>query len=94
MIGLLFSLTSLAVAEAETHTVQLIEVGTDLPVVAEVRCGEQRIQSTIEGLLTLDVSCAKVQIISAYHHPLELSASAFQNSRPFLCNLSNNKKQS
>ncbi len=76
MIGLLFSVTSFAVAD--THTVQLLEVGTDLPVVAEVRCGEQRIQSTIEGMLTLDISCETIQISSAYHHPLELSASAFQ----------------
>ncbi len=75
-----WSLVGLALADS--HTVQLIEVGTDLPVVATVECGEQRVQSNLDGVLTIDVQtvkCETLRIYSEYHHEVQLSVLDFQS---------------
>ena len=74
-ILLLYGWTSVVLAAG--HTVRLIEVGTDLPVIAQITCGQQISRSAVDGSITLDVVCENVQIISQYHHPLELSKSEF-----------------
>ena len=66
-----------SVVLASGHTVRLIEVGTDLPVVAQITCGEQTGRSGVNGSITLDVVCETVQIISQHHYPVQLTKSEF-----------------
>ncbi len=71
----------LSLALADSHTVQLIEVGTNLPVVAIVECGEQSVQSNLDGVLTINFQegeCETLRIRSDHHHEMLLSAQDFQ----------------
>lgn len=65
----------IAMATAAPQTWTLTEAGTDLPVLARVVCGEQTVQSSVEGTVTFDPSiCSTIQIQSPHHHPLTLSS--------------------
>lgn len=67
----------IGLASAEVHQVQLVEVGTELPVVAEVQCGDVIAVSSIEGFLTLDATCDMVYIRSPHHHEVQFSHAKF-----------------
>ena len=67
----------LSVVLAQSHRVQLIEAGTDLPVVAQVMCGAVTQESNLDGYVQVDVDCTTVSILSPYHHDVEYPVAAF-----------------
>ena len=65
----------LSVALAQTHRIQFVEVGTELPVVAQITCGDRTRESGLDGYLEFDLLCDTVYIHSPYHHGVEYAAS-------------------
>ena len=72
---------TIGVAFAQTHRVQFVEFGTELPIVVEVTCNEATQTSGLDGYLELDVACETIYIHSPYHHRIEYDASDFLNMK-------------
>jgi hypothetical protein len=70
-------LSLIGFAFAETHQVQIVEVGTDLPVVATLYCGPETLQSNVDGFVQLNIECDSVQIRSPHHHDVQYSIEDF-----------------
>ena len=57
----------ISLAWAETASIQLLERGTDLPIIAEVVCGQDSLQSDVEGWVRLTKQCESILVRSPYH---------------------------
>ena len=68
-------------AFAQTHRVQFVEFGTELPIVVEVTCNDVTLTSGLDGYLELDVLCETLYVHSSYHHRTEYDASNFLNMK-------------
>lgn len=51
---------------------QLLEKGTDLPVIANVACGENVVISNTEGFFVIKGDCSTLQVLSNYHLPFSM----------------------
>ena len=62
----------LGIAFAQTHRVQFVEVGTELPVVVEVTCADATQVSGLDGYLEFEVICETIYIRSPYHYGVSI----------------------
>ena len=73
----------LGVAFAQTHRVQFVELGTELPVVVRVTCDDVTLTSGLDGYLEMDVLCETIHVQSPYHYSASYAASEFINTTIF-----------
>ena len=74
----------IALSLAEAQSIQLLETGTDLPVIADVVCGQEVTRSDLNGVFTISETCQSIVVRSPYHVDLTVNVSNITSDRVFL----------